>query len=192
MSGLDKMNGAVVQTSYLSQISYNTAGQVTAMTLGSGVVDTFSYDGQRLQLTRQTATKSGSTLMDLNYSYAATAGSSGTGTTAGNSGQLMAITNNPNAQPSTINGQNRNQAFTYDDLGRLSTATGTGSAQGQWQRRFAYDRFGNRTGVWDATTGGSQIQSVSLQQSGGAPTNRLTSVTNGGTTVNYGYDNNGM
>ncbi len=191
MSGLDKMNGAVVQTSYLSQTSYNTAGQVTSMMLGSGVVDTITYDGQRLQLTRQTATKSGSTLMDLNYSYAATAGSSGTGTTAGNSGQLMAVTNNPNAQPSTINGQNRNQAFTYDDLGRLLTATGTGSAQGQWQRRFAYDRFGNRTGVWDATTGGSQIQSVSLQQSGGVPTNRLTSVTNGGTTVNYGYDNNG-
>jgi YD repeat-containing protein len=30
-----------------------------------------------------------------------------------------------------------------------------------------------------------------LQQSGGVPTNRITSVTNGGTTVNYTYDANG-
>jgi YD repeat-containing protein len=132
----------------------------------------------------------------LNYNYAATAGASGTGTTAGNSGQLMAIVNNPSAQPSTINGQNRNQAFTYDDVGRLSTATGTGSALGAWQRRYAYDRWGNRTGVWDATTGGNQIQSVTLQQQPGAPTgvpsNRATTITNSGVPSTQTYDAAGI
>jgi RHS repeat-associated protein len=42
--------------------------------------------------------------------------------------------------------------------------------------------------MWDATTGGNQIQSVALEQSGGAPTNRIASVTSGGATVNYSYD----
>ncbi|MFY9570171.1 MAG: hypothetical protein WAV20_02055 [Blastocatellia bacterium] len=44
-----------------------------------------------------------------------------------------------------------------------------------------------RTGVWDAVSGGNQIQSIALQQSGGAPTNRIASVTSG-STVNYTYD----
>ncbi|MEK6287338.1 MAG: RHS repeat-associated core domain-containing protein, partial [Acidobacteriota bacterium] len=55
------------------------------------------------------------------------------------------------------------------------------------QRRFAYDRWGNRTGMWDAVSGGTQIQTIALQQSGGAPTNRITSVTSG-STVNYTFD----
>jgi len=43
--------------------------------------------------------------------------------------------------------------------------------------------------MWDAVGGGNQIQSITLQQSGGAPTNRITSVTTNGTsTVNYSYD----
>jgi RHS repeat-associated protein len=42
--------------------------------------------------------------------------------------------------------------------------------------------------MWDAMTGGNQIQSVALEQSGGAPTNRIASVTSGGATVNYSYD----
>jgi RHS repeat-associated protein len=42
--------------------------------------------------------------------------------------------------------------------------------------------------MWDAMTGGNQIQSVALEQSGGAPTNRIESVTSGGATENYSYD----
>jgi RHS repeat-associated protein len=192
LSGKDKVDAAgTVLTSYLTGMSYNLASQVTGMTSGSGVTESYTYSSDRLQLTRQTATKGASTLMDLNYSYAASAGASGVGTTAGNSGQLMAIANNPSSQPSTINGQTRTQTFTYDDLGRLATATGWSA----WQRRYAYDRWGNRTGVWDATTGGNQIQSVGLQQQAGAPagvpSNRLTSVTNSGVTSPQTYDASG-
>jgi RHS repeat-associated protein len=187
LSGIDKLSAGVFVSSYTSGVAYNTAGQVTGLTDGSGVVENYTYSNDRLQLTRQTATRSsdGSTLMDLNYSYAATTGASGVGTTAGNSGQLMAITSSPS---STINGQARNQAFTYDDLGRLTTASGWSV----WQRRFAYDRWGNRTGVWDATSGGSQIQSVTLQQQPGAPagvpSNRATMSTNSGTPSTQTYD----
>ena len=105
--------------------------------------------------------------MSLNYSYAASAGASGVGTTAGNSGQLMAISSG-----STINGQARDQAFTYDDVGRLVTASGWAA----WGRRFSYDRWGNRVGMWDAVTGGNQLQDVQIGLVGGVASNRVTSV----------------
>jgi uncharacterized protein RhaS with RHS repeats len=38
--------------------------------------------------------------------------------------------------------------------------------------------------VWNATSGGTQIQSVTLQQSGGAPTNRIATVNS----ASYSYD----
>jgi len=88
----------------------------------------------------------------------------------------------------TINGQSRAQSFTYDDVGRLVTATGWEA----WQRRFDYDRWGNRTGVWDATVGGTQIQSIGLQQqagsSPGAPSNRMQTMTQVGSTLTQQYD----
>ncbi len=72
------------------------------------------------------------------------------------------------------------------NLGRLFLSNQTSNATAQ--RRFGYDRWGNRTGVWDAVSGGTQIQSITLQQSGGAPTNRIASVTSGGVTSSYTYD----
>jgi RHS repeat-associated protein len=41
--------------------------------------------------------------------------------------------------------------------------------------------------MWDATSGGNQIQNITLQQSGGAPTNQIQSVA-AGSTLNYTYD----
>ncbi len=72
-------------------------------------------------------------------------------------------------------------------LSRLATSNQTSNGSSA-QRRFGYDRWGNHTGVWDAVSGGNQIQSVVLQQSSGSPTNQLISVTNGSTTLNYTYD----
>jgi YD repeat-containing protein len=116
-------------------------------------------------MTSQTATKSSTTLMNLTYSYQASAGQNGAGTTAGNAGQLMSITG-------TINGTTESASYTYDNVGRLVTSNQTTNSASA-QRRFQYDRWGNRTAVWDAVTGGNQIQSVSLEQSGGVP---MTSV----------------
>ncbi|MBI3652860.1 MAG: hypothetical protein HY231_17690 [Acidobacteria bacterium] len=167
-------------TGYLTNVTYNTVGQVTGLTLGNGVVESYGYDSQRLQLTSQTATKGATSLMNLSYSYQATAGQNGATSTAGNSGQLMNIAG-------TINSQTESAAYTYDNLGRLATSNQTTNGVSV-QRRFVYDRWGNRTSEYDATSGGTQIQSVALQQSGGAPTNRLSSVTTGSTTLNYSYD----
>jgi RHS repeat-associated protein len=168
--------------SFLSSMTYNAIGQLTGTTLGNGVTETYGYDANRMQLTSQTATQSGGPangLMNLTYGYQASAGQMGAGTTAGNAGQLISISG-------TIGAVTESSAYTYDDLGRLVTSNQTSNTSSA-QRRFAYDRWGNRTGMWDATSGGNQIQSITLQQSGSASTNRITSVTSG-STLNYSYD----
>lgn len=183
----------------LHSMTYNIAGQVTGSKLGTvgglWLTESYGFDSQRMQMTSQSVTRTErvfafpqgwtettTTLMSLNYSYQASAGQSGANTTAGNSGQVMAVNNN-----STINGTAESTAYTYDLQGRIATTNQTTNSTNA-QRRFAYDRWGNRTGVWDATSGGTQIQSTSLQQSGGVPTNRLTSVTTSGVQANYTYD----
>lgn len=168
---------------YVSSVSYNTIGQVSGVTLANDVVEGYGYDSNRLQMTSQTAIKGATSLMNLTYSNQASAGQMGAGSTAGNAGQLMSISG-------TINSITESGAYTYDLQGRLITSSQTTNGMSA-QRRIEYDRWGNRTGVWDTTTGGTQIQSASLQQSGGAPTNRLTSVTNGSVMSNYDYDNAG-
>src|SRR5438309_5008334 len=105
--------------------------------------------------------------MNLTYSYAASSGQMGAGSTTGNAGQLMAINNN-----STINGTAESAAYNYDSLGRLVTSNQTSNGATA-QRRFVYDRWGNRTGTWDATSGDNQYQTIGLEKSGGAPTYRI-------------------
>ena len=200
----------------MSGMTYNIAGQVTAETLtstgwyngyliNSSTAETYGYDTNHMQLISQTAVTTntnagpcipscppppaGGTNLSLNYSYQATAGQMGVGTTQGNTGQLMAINNN-----STIGGVAESASYSYDNYGRLATSNQTSNGLSA-QRRFAYDRWGNRSGMWDATSGGTQIQSVSNQTvsfpgTGSAPTNRITSVTGGGT-LNYTYDADG-
>jgi RHS repeat-associated protein len=170
-------------TGYLSNIGYNIAGEVTGDTLGNGVTEQFGYDANSLQLTSQKAGTASpyTNRMDLTYSYNAAAGQMGAGTTAGNAGQLMSVSGN-------IAAVTESAAYTYDNVGRLVTSNQTSNSESA-QRRFAYDRWGNRTGVWDATSGGNQIQEISLEQSGGVPTNRIQGVaTPGGNGGAPNYD----
>jgi len=88
----------------------------------------------------QDSAQSSNGLMNLTYGHQATAGQSGTGSTAGDSGQLMSISG-------TINQTTESAAYAYDDIGRLVTSNQTSNGSSA-QRRFAYDRWGNRTGMW--------------------------------------------
>src|SRR5438552_5027872 len=171
----------------VSGLSYNVAGQLTGTSLGNGVTESYGYDANRMQLTTQTATKSGGPtggLMNLTYAYQASAGQMGAGSTTGNAGQLMAINNN-----STINGTAESAAYTYDNLGRLVTSN-QNSNGATAQRRFAYDRWGNRTGAWDATRGGNQIEWITVQGPRGITTNQIASAA-GGATVQLTEDDRG-
>ena len=153
---------------YLTGVTYNIEARMTGGTLGNGVVQTYGFDTNRSQLVSQTATKGGTQLMNLTYDYQATAGQSGVGSTVGNSHQLISLSG-------TINGTTESASYTYDLLKRLVTSNQTTNGTSA-QRHFAYDRWGNRTTVWDTTSGGNQLQAVTLEQSGGAPTNRIQSV----------------
>jgi RHS repeat-associated protein len=153
---------------------YNIAGQVTGLNLSYIVSESYGYDANRMQLTTQTASRYGTQLLNLTYNYQAQAGQMGALTTAGNAGQLMSVSG-------TISGTTESANYAYDDLGRLLTSSQTSNGASA-QRRFDYDCWGNRTGVWDSTSGGNQIQSVALEQSGGAPTNRIQSVSGGART----------
>ena len=178
LNGEDKVDSAGnLLSKYVRSIGYNVAGQVTTLGIGevgtnNVITETYGYSADRLQPTTQTEVKNGgATLMSLNYGYQAAAGASGTGTTAGNSGQLMSIT-------ATINTVGRNETYSYDDLGRLASATGYYP-----QRNYSYDQWGNRTGV----SGGSS-QTVTMQQPGGGVTNNRIATVNG---VGYTYDGAG-
>jgi RHS repeat-associated protein len=178
LAALQRVNDSgSVQETYLSEIDYRADGLIGSRRLGNGATESFGYSNDSLQQTSQTVTKGSNTLLSLNYGYQAGEGKMGNGTTPGNSGQLVTVTG-------TINGQGRNQAFSYDNVGRLVTATGWGA----WARRFDYDRLGNRTAVWDAESGGNQLQNTVIRQANGMTTNQIASVN--GTVFNYDASGN--
>ncbi|MFY9553129.1 MAG: discoidin domain-containing protein [Blastocatellia bacterium] len=177
--GHDSKGRLISMGSYLTNVTYDAIGQLTGTSLGNGVSENYNYDPNRMQLTTYNATAPGGGLgglMQLSYVYQASAGQSGTGTTAGNAGQLMSLFG-------TIAGIGEGASYGYDVVGRLTTSY-TGTNNQSANRRYSYDRWGNRTGMWDATTGGNQIQNVALDQEGGAPTNRMVALS-GGSAASY-------
>jgi RHS repeat-associated protein len=169
-------------TDYVSNHIHNVAGQVSSITYGNGITEQYGYDAARMQLTSQKAgtTSPYTNRMDLTYNYSAVSNQMGVGSTAGNAGQLVGITG-------TINGMTESASYTYDNYGRLKSNNQTSSSSSA-NRTFVYDRWGNRTEVWQAGFGGgTQLQALTLSQSGGVPTNRISSVTTTGT-VSYSYD----
>jgi len=122
------------QVNYASGMAYGSAGQIASLNLGDGSTESFGYDANRLQLTSQQVTKSGNTLLNLSYNYSATAGQHGAGTSAGNTGQLIGMTD------TTPSGAGTSVNYTYDLMGRLKT----GQAGAGWSVSETYDRYGNR------------------------------------------------
>lgn len=177
LSALKNSAGVV----WLNNMAYNIGGQITGSSLntsGGAVNETFGYDPNRLQLTSHTATK-GTSLMNLTYSNAATAGQQGAGSTAGNNGQLMSVSG-------TINSVPESATYTYDNLGRLVTSNQTTNGASV-QRRFEYDRQGNRTNTYDATSGGTQIQNLGLHQPSAIPNNRVRTVNSSNAVIDRYY-----
>ena len=169
--GYDTRGRLLTMGGQITGVTYTPAQQVATITLGNGTTETYDYSADLLQLTRQRVTKGATTLMDLTYGYAATA-SSGGGTQAGNTGQLMSITG-------AVNGQARDESYSYDQVGRLEKASGWGNT---WQRKYEYDRWGNRTKVWNNLQGtGTAVQRVTLGQTAtaGVPNNRIATLNEG-------------
>ncbi len=122
--------------SQASNIVYNAASQTTQLSVGTGtnqVNESYSYSAQTGFLDSQTATRNGSTLLNLSYDYTNSSGK--------RTGQLTKISNNLD--------HNKDRGYEYDALGRLQRATGGQNVN--WVQRYNYDRYGNRTDIWSYT-----------------------------------------
>jgi YD repeat-containing protein len=160
---------------YINSISYKPSQQVQSIQLANGLTESYGYSADRLQLTSQSVQQGqNQPLMNIGYNYNADQ-TSGGGTKAGNSGQLISMT-------AAINNfgtdNNRDQTFKYDQVGRLTYASGS-QETGAWQRRYTYDRWGNRKKVETFSSGAwctKQIVDFKYAANGSPSSNRPTSV----------------
>ncbi|MGD9628009.1 MAG: RHS repeat domain-containing protein [Pyrinomonadaceae bacterium] len=109
---------------------YNAAGAVTAMKLGNGRWENTTFNS-RLQPT-QIGLGAGAysqSLLKLEYSY---------GTTANNGNVVEQKITVPGVTHPFV------QAYTYDELNRLKSATETQNSTQTWKQTFTFDRYGNR------------------------------------------------
>jgi len=158
---------------YATGYAYNAAGQVTAFSYGNGVAASFGYSPNRSQLTSLSYAKGGQPLFSLSYLYQFDPNNCTNGV-AGNNGQIQCI-----ADVSAETGAaGRSASYTYDTVGRLSTAATVGSTNyPQWGLSETYDRYGNR---WAQTVMAGTAPMVSLSY------NAATNQPNG-----YTYDASG-
>ncbi|HEV7646404.1 MAG TPA: RHS repeat-associated core domain-containing protein [Pyrinomonadaceae bacterium] len=125
-----RKNSSSAYWSYANSLTYNAAGEVTAMRLGNGLWESTAFNA-RLQPTQiAVGSMPGTTnLLKLDYGY---------GTTQ-NDGNVR-------SQTITVPGLNQPfiQNYTYDSLNRLLSATETNNSTPTWKQSFTYDRYGNR------------------------------------------------
>jgi RHS repeat-associated protein len=107
--------------SSVATAAYGPAGETTALTY-DGFSESRTYNSL-LQLTRMTATGSGQTVMDMQYTFSGTQ----------NNGRITQSTDGVSAE--TV-------VYTYDTLNRLTKAETTSAA---WGDAHTYDGFGNLT-----------------------------------------------
>jgi YD repeat-containing protein len=209
----DTANASGVASTPSVSLSYDTGGGLSSVTVGNQFTETYNYDSyHRAQsVTRwvlgqvNDSRKTYTTSYEYNQASQLTKISYPSGfhvdpsyddrgrmaeflydkDNAWQGGYITNLAYNPAGQVSGLSlGNGVAETYTYDLLGRLVTSNQTSNGVSA-QRRFDYDRWGNRTGVWNATSGGTRIQSTTLEQSGGVPTNRITSLANSGITSNY-------
>lgn len=124
---------------YLNDIVRNAAGSITSMKLGNGRRENATYNS-REQITQlghgSSATDTG--LLKLEYKYNPTT------TSHDNNGSMWEQqTTVPTVGGTT--GFTTMQTYTYDDLNRIQSATGSFSSTRTWKQTFEYDRYGNNT-----------------------------------------------
>ena len=103
-------------TTYARYSGFNALGQPSTLTLGNGTTTSYTYDSRNYRLKTLRTVKSSTVLQNLGYTF----------DTAGN------VTSLTDPRHGT-------QTFAYDDLNRLTQATG-----GYGTATYAYNQIGNR------------------------------------------------
>ena len=139
----------------ISNVDYNASAQITKIIYGNGVVSDYTYNPQTLRLEHLlTKNQAQVTLQDFGYQF-------------DNAGNVLSITDAINTNT---------QSFQYDDLDRLTQATGSYGTHS-----FQYDPIGNMT----------QKHAAALQYNDYAHPHAVTRYQNGSETIHYQYDANG-
>ncbi len=170
-------NGSVMATNPV----YNASSQTTSLNLGNTTQEQYTFDPLTGLLTNQKVVQGANTHVDLSYDYSNQY--AGATNPTWKTGQLSKIIDNKNT--------NRNRKYTYDKLGRLTQAQGGGTFS-LWSQTYAYDQYGNRTGVTKSGFAATVPANTTAIDSDGiaamtfnAATNRIT------TSVNFTYDEAG-
>jgi len=125
----------VDNTDYASSFVFNNFNQVTSIKIGPNgnnqITENYNYNQQTGLLERQQLMRGSTNLFDLSYEYQRCSCSTG------GSGQITKIINNLD--------RNKDKTYEYDALARLKKVSG--GINQAWSQTYAYDRFGNRTGV---------------------------------------------
>jgi hypothetical protein len=106
----------------ITNVSYNTGGQVTGVTFGSGDSDSYLFDPNTGRMTKYTFSVNGQFMV---------------GTLGWNTNGTLGSLNTTDPWNS---GDNQNCTYTYDDLSRIASVNCSGGA---WAQTFTYDPFGN-------------------------------------------------
>lgn len=144
-----RVTGVAGSKSYATSIQYASHGAMKSLTLGNGLVETWTYNS-RLQPTKIEA---GGLLTIVNCYQSGDdtqkcAGLSGSST---NNGNLL--------RQSISRGTNTwTQNFTYDALNRLKSAAESGA--GTWTESYGFDAAGNR---WVCAHSGTGIPDLTLE-----------------------------
>jgi RHS repeat-associated protein len=123
----------------INSADYSSAGQVTLLTLGNGVIGKFGFN-DHLQLSslryyNPAAPAGTADVLNLGYDYTGAAQQF-------NNGQIQAI--HYYSTPG-VEDQTHSESFSYDPWGRLAQAqTLTQGPTGTWNLQWGYDRLGNR------------------------------------------------
>lgn len=156
------------QTQYViapsSGAMYTPTGALASAVFGKGSVFTGLTEARtynnRLQITGISASSSAGTALNLAYSYTGTNHSI-------NNGEIVSIVNNADS--------GRTENLTYDDLGRVSTASSQATTGPNcWGQNFTFDIVANLTGITPSNCSSTSL-SASVNQN-----NQLT--------TNYTYD----
>ncbi|MGY2873505.1 RHS repeat-associated protein [Marmoricola sp. URHA0025 HA25] len=206
---------------YVKRSEYDRFGNHRYQEYANGLSTEMSYDPDTLWFSDQRVQKGASILSDLHYKYDL-------------AGNVLGRDDTRPVPPSSQMGGPSAQSFTYDDLDRLTSATGTYSdaskktrtyssattfdATGRVTRKTQTDKIatkvqaptsydfsyqygapqphaashiGSRTETWDLDgnlTGWKEDKSTTRRTVGWDEDDRMTSVTDGGSTATYRYD----
>lgn len=137
-------------TTFTTGITYAADGGLLSETWGNSAVHSRLYNNahqlKRVKLENGLASE----LQRFDYLYGEVNQSNGTVDLTKNNGQVGRI-------DSSIGGTKQwEQRYSYDELGRLSTAAefyGSGFTTSAWQQQFTFDRYGNRFQSGGSNTG---------------------------------------